>query len=441
MSKPGIQQYLEGLGRFGMNFGLGRTRTLLDELDDPHLAYPAVHVTGTNGKGSVCKMLSCILQEAGFRTGLYVSPHLERFNERISVDGVDIPDQDLERIGSKVKALVEKMAGGGKARQCTYFEATTALAFDYFRKAKVDIAVIEVGLGGRLDATNVIDPLVSVITNVTLEHTDVLGKTIEKIAREKAGIIKPGRPLVTGALDKNAFDVIQSTARKKNAPFHMMQREVRRRPKSWDLKGQTFGIYTDREAYRELFSPMLGAFQLQNAAMAVLTSEVLAEEGLKIDAEHIRKGIAAARLPGRMEILGSKPQIILDSAHNPDAARNAASEMAMLKKKAGWERTHLVFGILGDKDLANVLGPMLEEADTLTYTQPSTDRALAIEKARKRLEALTKGKGLSIVSRPQNALHAVLKNAGKNDVIWVTGSMYLVGEVRGLLRKRGIIKE
>jgi dihydrofolate synthase/folylpolyglutamate synthase len=217
-----------------------------------------------------------------------------------------------------------------------------------------------------------------------------------------------------------------------------MQREVRRRPKSWDLKGQWFSIYTDREAYRELFSPMLGAFQLQNAALAVLASEVLAEEGLRIEAEHIRKGIAAARLPGRMEILGSKPQIILDSAHNPDAARNAASEMARLKRKAGWERTHLVFGILGDKDMANVLGPMLNEADTLTYTQPSSDRALAVEKAQKRLAALTRGKGLSIVSQPKNALHAVLKNAGKRDLVWVTGSMYLVGEVRGILREKGI---
>jgi len=444
MPHQDVQRYLESLARFGMHFGLDRITALLKELDDPHLAYPAIHVAGTNGKGSVCKMLACILQDAGYRTGLYVSPHLERFNERISVDGSEIPDRDLELIGSEVKSLVEQMAGRRSGpqsgRQCTYFEATTALAFEYFRKADVDVAVIEAGLGGRLDATNVVDPLLSVITNISLEHTDVLGKTVEKIAAEKAGIIKPKRPVVTGAWDKKAFDVIEKTARKKNAPFHMMQREVRRRPKSWDLKGQWFGIYTDREAYRELFSPMLGEFQLQNAAMAVLSSEVLAEEGLRIDAEHIRKGIASARLPGRMEILGSKPQILLDSAHNPDAARKAASEMARLKRKAGWERTHLVFGILGDKDMANVLGPMLHEADTLTYTQPSSDRALPVEKAQKGLEKMTRGLGLSIVSRPQNALHAVLKNAGKKDVVWVTGSMYLVGEVRGLLKKERNLK-
>jgi len=438
MPHQDVQRYLESLGRFGMHFGLGRIAALLEGLDDPHMAYPAVHVAGTNGKGSACKMLACILQDAGYRTGLYTSPHLEKFNERISVDGTDIPDRDMEDIGADVKAMVEKMARGGKGRQCTYFEATTAMAFEHFRKAKVDIAVIEAGLGGRLDATNVVDPLLSVITNISLEHTDVLGKTIQKIAREKAGIIKPGRPVVSGAWDPKAVDVIRSTAVKKKAPFFMMQREVRRRPKTWDLDGQLFGIYTDRESYRDLFTPMLGAYQLENAALAVLACEVLAENGMRIGPGNVKKGIAGARLPGRMEILGSMPRIILDSAHNPDAARRASAQIALLKKRAGWDRTHLVFGILGDKDLANVLGPMLHESDTLTFTRPSSDRALPVEKAKKRLEALAKGKGLSIVSQPQNALHAVLKNAGRKDAVWVTGSMYLVGEVRGLLRERGI---
>jgi dihydrofolate synthase/folylpolyglutamate synthase len=439
MPKPDVQQYLEGLGRFGMVFGLGRVRKLLASLGDPHKAFPCVHVTGSNGKGSVSKMLACILQEAGYRTGLYVSPHLEKFNERVSVNGVDISDRDLEESLAKVRPLVEAMAK--RRAQCTYFEATTAVAFDYFRKANVDVAIIEVGLGGRLDATNVVDPLVSVITNVSLEHTDILGKTLEKIAYEKAGIIKPGRPVVTGAWDRKAVDLIWATANKKKAPFYMMQREVRRRSNSVTPEGQTFSLYTDRESYMRLFTPMMGEFQQENAAVAVLAAEMLGESGLHISPENIRKGIAKAVVPCRMERAGDRPRILLDSAHNPAAARTASRTVAWYRKEGGFERVHLLFGILDDKDLANVLKPMLELADTLTYTQPTTGRALTVEKARKKVTALAGKKGLSFVSSPENALRTVRKLAGKKDLVWVTGSMYLVGEVRALLRKERLIKD
>ncbi len=435
MPKPGVQRYLEGLGRFGMHFGLGRVRRLLGALGDPHRAYPSVHVAGTNGKGSVARMLSCILQEAGYRTGLYVSPHLERLNERISINGVDISDRDLEEAVQKVRPLVDAMAK--KRQQCTYFEATTAVAFEHFRRARVDVAVIEAGLGGRLDATNVVDPLVSVITNIALEHTDVLGKTLEKVAYEKAGIIKPGRPVITGAWDRRAVDVIWGTARKRKAPFYMMQREVRRRSNAATMEGQTFSLYTDRESYMRLFSPMLGDFQQENAAVAVLSAEILGESGLGIAPEHIRKGIAKAVVPGRMELAGEKPRLLLDSAHNPAAAEQAAATVAWLRGEGGFERVHLLFGILGDKDLRNVLAPMLEVADTLTFTQPTTDRALTVEKAQEKVTALAGKNGLSFVSRPDNALRATLRLAGKKDLVWVTGSMYLVGEVRAILRKSG----
>jgi len=434
MPKPDVQEYLEGLGRFGMHFGLGRMQKLLFALGDPHLAYPAVHVTGTNGKGSVSKMLACILQEAGYRTGLYTSPHLEKFNERISIDGADIPDRDLEEAVARVRPIVEELAR--RRQQCTYFEATTAVAFEYFRKAKADVAVIEVGLGGRLDATNVVDPLISVITNVTLEHTDVLGKTMEKVAHEKAGIIKKGRPVITGAWDRRAVELIWATAKRKKARFYMMQREVRRRSNAVSPEGRTFSLYTDRESYLRLFSPMLGDFQEENAAVAVLSAEILGESGLGITSENIRKGIAKATLPGRMELVGSKPQILLDSAHNPDAAAHAARAILEMRKQAGWEKVHLLFGILTDKDLGKVLGPCLEVADTLTYTQPTTERARTVEKAQKKVTALAEKKGLSFISRPENALHATLKLAGKKDLVWVTGSMYLVGEIRMLMRKK-----
>lgn len=435
MPKVDVQEYLEGLGRFGMHFGLGRVKRLLGGLGDPQLAYPTIHVTGTNGKGSVSRMLACILQEAGYRTGLYTSPHLEKFNERISVDGSDISDRDLEEAVLKVKPVVDTMARKGKNQQCTYFEATTAVAFWHFRKAKVDVAVIEVGLGGRLDATNIVYPLVSVITNVSLEHTDVLGRTIEKVAYEKAGIIKGGRPVITGAWDRRAVDLIRAAAKRKKAPFYMMQREVRRRSNAVTPGGQTFSLYTDRESYMRLFSPMLGDFQQENAAVAVLSCEILGESGLAILPEHIRKGIARATLAGRMELCGEGPTILLDCAHNPEAAARASRNVAWLRGAAGFDKVHLLFGILADKDLGKVLAPMLDVADTLTFTQPTTERALTVEKAQKKVTALAGARGLSIISRPENALHATMKLAGKNDLVWVTGSMYLVGQARAELRK------
>ena len=444
MPKPDVQEYLESLSRFGMHFGLGRVKTLLSGLEDPQLAYPAVHVNGTNGKGSVCKMLACILQEAGYRTGLYMSPHLERFNERISVDGADISDNDLEEAVSKVRPVVDAMAREGKGQQCTYFEATTAVAFEHFRKVGVDMAVIEVGLGGRLDATNVIDPLLSIITNISLEHTDVLGKTVEKIAQEKAGIIKNGRPVVTGARDCKAVKVIRKAAAINKAPFYMMQREVRRRPKSRSLVGQGFGLYTDREAYRELFSPMVGRFQLENAALALLSAEILESSGLTISPEHIRKGIARAKLPGRMEFASVRPAILLDSAHNPDAARLVSEELEDLKKIAGWDKVHLLFGILADKDLAGVLEPLLAQSDTLTYTKPSTDRALDIGRASDQVEKLAEAsdkRDVTFMREPDKALHSLMKRACGKDLIFVTGSMYLVGEIRGELRKRRVLRD
>jgi dihydrofolate synthase/folylpolyglutamate synthase len=302
------------------------------------------------------------------------------------------------------------------------------------------VAVIEVGLGGRLDATNVLDPLVSVITNVSLEHTDVLGKTIEKVAFEKAGIIKPGRPLITGAWDRKAVDLIWATANKRRAPFYMMQREVRRRSNAVTVEGQTFSIYTDRESYMRLFTPMMGEFQQENAAVAVLAAEILGESGLRISPENIRGGLAKAVVPCRMELFGKGPKILLDSAHNPAAAQRAAAAVGWLWREGKFGKVRLVFGILGDKDLRKVLGPMLAVADTLTFTQPTTGRALTVEKARKKVTALAGKKGLSFVSSPANALKATLDVAGKKDLVWVTGSMYLVGEVRALLRKQRFIK-
>ncbi|MGQ9583723.1 MAG: bifunctional folylpolyglutamate synthase/dihydrofolate synthase [Thermoplasmatota archaeon] len=436
-----VERYLEGLGRFGIHMGLERVGRLMEALGDPHLAYPSVHVTGTNGKGSVCRMLACILEEAGLRTGLYLSPHLERFNERISVSGREITAGELGRAVEKVKPIVNGMAEGGQ--QCTYFEATTAVAFEHFRRKKVDIAVVEVGLGGRLDATNVLDPLVSVITNVSLEHTEHLGATVERVAREKAGIIKPGRPVVTAAWDRRALGVIERAARRSKSRLHLMQREVRRRPLSWGLEGQSLDIYTDSGQYRGAFTPMLGAFQLTNAALAVLASEVLTGAGVRIAREDILRGLRRAWLPGRMELVGERPRILLDCAHNPGAAAEAAAEVARIKERGGFGRAHLLFGIMKDKDLGGVLRPFLGPADSLVYTEFASERSLPVESARAEVSthAAKSGRGKVVfMNDSKEALERVLERAGDNDLIWVGGSMYLIGEVRKELRRRGMVR-
>jgi len=477
MERRTVEKYLESLTRFGVRLGLGRVRELLGALGNPHRAFPAVHVTGTNGKGSVSRMIASILEEAGYRTGLYISPHLERFNERISVDGKDIPDRELAAIAGKVERAVDKMAK--KKKQCTYFEATTAVAFEYFRMMKVDVAVVEVGMGGRLDATNVVDPLVSVITNISLEHTDILGTTLEKIAAEKAGIIKRGVPVVTAVWEPKVLDVIRKAAKQKSAPVFMMQRETRRRPISKGLDGQVFSIYTDEDPYRGIKCKMAGDFQLENAAIAVLAVELVAGlQGQKgyvcygvyprsgplrgrgssgrslpltkpgISAEIIKKGLERARLPGRMEFLRGKPTILLDSAHNPAAAEWAARGVAELAKGT-FKGIHLLFGNLLDKDFVNVLKPLLSRAETMTFAQSGSERSVNVEDAEKQvrgMEKAAKGKACPKLHHAEFApdvksgVNIALRRAGKWDLVWVTGSMYLVGEVRAHLRKRGLVK-
>jgi len=472
MRRGEVERYLESLTRFGVHLGLGRVKELLKALGDPHKAYPAVHVTGTNGKGSVSRMMASILEEAGYRTGLYLSPHLERFNERVSVDGKEIPDRELSALTDKVKRVVDRMARQDK--QCTYFEATTAVAFEYFRKLKVDVAVVEVGMGGRLDATNVVSPLVSVITNVTLEHTDRLGKTEEKIAFEKAGIIKKGRPVVTAVWDPKVLGVIQNIAKARKAPVFMMQREVRRRPVSRSLEGQRFSIYTDEDPYRGINCRMAGDFQLQNASVAILAAELIARdqgregyligEGKRsgrararsalpdkdpgITADIIKKGIEKARLPGRMELLPGNPSLLLDSAHNPAAAENAAREVAELAR-GRFKGIHLMFGNLADKDFVNVLRPLMPQVDTLTFVQSGSERSVKVADAQKhvrRMERSAKGRSCpklhyaEFAPDVRSGMDIALKRAGKWDLVWVTGSMYLVGEVRAHLRKRGLVK-
>ncbi|MFH2028345.1 MAG: folylpolyglutamate synthase/dihydrofolate synthase family protein [Nanoarchaeota archaeon] len=368
------------------NLSLDAIIYLLKKLDNPQQKLKVIHVAGTNGKGSTCAMISSILIQAGYRVGMYTSPHLIRFNERIQINGKSISDSDLLKYFNKAfKAYKNE----------TFFEFTTAMAFLYFFEKKVDYLVLEVGLGGRLDATNVVDPLVSVITNIGLEHTEYLGKTIGKIAYEKSGIIKERRPVVTGAVGE-ALDVISKSAKQKRSKLYVVRK---------DGKHLKLGLN--------------GEFQRHNALMAIKTIEVLR---LGIDKKIIDRGLLSVKWPGRLEFISDN--ILVDCAHNLHAVKVLKRELVKIKKK--YKRIILVIGILSDKKYNEMLNALEPVVDYFVITRPSIKRAASPSTLFKFVK-----KDKKIIDDVKEAFEYAKKTASKYDLILVTGSIYTVGEVFG----------
>src|SRR5512143_3207423 len=317
LSYQGTIDYLYALQKHGVKLGLANTVTLMARLGNPHRAFRSIHVAGTNGKGSTSAFLASVLQAAGCRTGLYTSPHLVSFTERIRVDGAPIPEARVVELAERVREAYSRSAGTGRdgAMSPTFFEVTTAVAFCYFAEEGVDIAVVEVGMGGRLDSTNVVTPLVSVITNIDIEHTEYLGGTLEQIAGEKAGIIKPGVPVVTGAMQPEAKGVIEREAAAKGSPVYLLAREFRAvnvvagREQVFDYRGLD-------AAYRGLHVRMLGRHQVDNASLALAAVECLRDAGVAVDETAVRRGLERALWEGRLERVAQGPDIYLDGAHN-----------------------------------------------------------------------------------------------------------------------------
>jgi len=315
-------EQLYGLERFGIKLGLENVRTLLALVGNPHEGLKAVHVTGTNGKGSVCAYVASVLQKAGYRTGLYTSPHLVRFNERIQVDGVPVSDEDLLRLWNGIQPAMKQMDGERAVNRPTFFEVTTAMAFEYFREKAIDVAAIEVGMGGRFDATNVIEGRVAVVARVGLEHTEHLGRTVDRIAREKAGIIKPTSRAVTVVQD--ALPVIESRCRELGAPLAVVGRDVTVERISQDLSGQRVRVWG---AFGELevTTPLLGSFQVENVGLAIAALTELRKTGSEVPDSAIVSGIAATRWPARFQKVRTDPLVMVDGAHNGPAAAALAS--------------------------------------------------------------------------------------------------------------------
>ncbi len=414
--------YLDDMGKFGSQLGLERIQGLVELLGHPEQKIRTIHVTGTNGKGSVVSFLSNMLAQAGKKVGSYTSPHFVRYNERICLNGKDISDQDFADLTETVKkALDQWMAGGGE--QPTQFEFITAMAFLYFARQQVDYAVIEVGMGGLWDSTNVIIPEVSVITNVTLEHTDRLGKTVEAIATQKAGIIKKNVPVVTCA-EGTALTVISETAKRLHAPLYVFGRDFSVKEESSSMARQLFRYDRDGKSL-EVAIHLAGEHQMVNGAAALTTAILLAEKDPAITKEAMLSGMAQTKWPGRLELIHQKPDIILDGAHNPSGVTVLRKALDLYYPDV--HRT-FVFGMMADKDVSEVADILFRDSDTIyTVLAHTGDRAETPEKLAKRLH-----KNAVPMQDLAAAYHKAVKETQPDDVVIVCGSLYLIGTFKEL---------
>ncbi|HEX7629010.1 MAG TPA: folylpolyglutamate synthase/dihydrofolate synthase family protein [Candidatus Methylomirabilis sp.] len=428
-------EFLFGLRRFGWRPGLATVERLLALVGDPQAGLPCVHVGGSNGKGSTAAMLDAMCRAAGRRTGLYSSPHLLSFTERIRVDGAPIGEAEivalterLETVASAHFASETTEPPDGCLPHPTFFELTTVMAFLHFRQQAVNAAVIEVGLGGRLDATNVIRPRVAVITNIALEHQEYLGTTLAEIAREKAGIIKTGVPVVTGARGE-ALEVISETAGRLGAPLTVVPESYHWTVRASGFAGQTFDLRGPRREYEGLRIPLAGRHQVENAVLAVAVAETLDEQGIPLDETAIRRGLTEVEWPGRLQVVRERPRIVLDGAHNPAGTEALAAFLA--ERRAETRRLILVFGVLQDKDWKAMLGRLAPLADEIILTRPPTARAAdpaeLLPVARRFARAIA-------VLDPAEALQLARVTARAEDTILVTGSLYTVAAVLRILR-------
>lgn len=414
--------WLYSFEKYGSKLGLQNITLLINHLQNPQNTYKTIHVTGTNGKGSVCKYLGSILKQAGYTVGVYISPHLQRFSERITINSKEIPQKDIAQLITKIKPIVEEMMS--KNITPTFFEITTALAFEYFSNKKVDYAVIEVGLGGRYDATNVLTPTLTIITNISLEHTKILGKNTKDIAYEKAGIIKQNIPLIT-AVHHNAKHVITQIAKEKKAPLLCIDNTWWKRIHH-SVNNQQFQIKGQHNTYI-VETSMLGQHQGENIAVSLIAIEQLQQQGAMITASHISKGIKQAFNPGRMEIISKKPMILLDGAHN-----NAGMKMLYNSLQQDFQYTSLILilGILQDKSIKKMLTTILPLADSIITTQSSNPRACPAELLAEKIQKIDANKKIIIQPNISEAIQQAISLLNTDDLLCISGSLFTIGEAR-----------
>ncbi len=409
-------------------FDLEEFERFLARLESPHRRLPTVVVAGTKGKGSTAAMIASIAQASGLKTGLYTSPHLCSIRERIQVNGEMISEDAFAALVAELLPHLEATGLEASRRYRTFFEILTAMALLHFTTVGVDLAVLEVGLGGRLDATNVATPLVSVITPISLDHTELLGNTIPLIAREKAGIVKPRGLVVVAPQPPEALDVIRDVCRAQGARLVDVEREVRWQPIHWSWEGSVFDLEGPVRSYPHLEIPLAGPHQILNAATAATTVEQLEAQGLQLSVEGIYGGLRGVRWEGRLETVGRQPWTVLDGAHNRDSARRVREALAACFH---YRRLILVLGISANKDLEGIVQELAPLAAVTIATRAEVPRAATPQRVAEL--AATWSAHVIVEEETRDALARACAEAGEEDLILVTGSLYLVGDAKRLL--------
>lgn len=411
--------------------GLEPVQRLLARVGDPHARLSVVHVAGSKGKGSTALLVEALLRALGERVGTFTSPHLERWTERFRIDGREVDDLRLADAVARLRPHVEALCAEDPARAPTFFDATTAAALLLFAEAGVDRVVLEVGLGGRLDSTNVVDPAVTCITTIELEHTDKLGATLAAIAGEKAGIVKRGRPLVLGALPAEAEAVVLERADELDAPVARLGRDFGATLVSADLEGLRLALRDGPLAVDAVLLPVLGAHHAANAALALACVRRLEAHPEAALTAAVARGFASAELPGRVEVVGRAPWLVADAAHTAASAVALAEALACLPRSA----TQLVLSISAGKDLGAILAALLPLADRVTVTRAEPARSLAPAAIAAAARAAAPGLALRVVPNPHLALRAAREAAGPGELVVATGSVYLAGIARRIWRE------
>ncbi len=441
MNYESAVRYLLSLGRelaaptqaAAAKFDLENITVLAERLGRPDRAYPSVHIAGTNGKGSTAALLESILRHAGYRTGLNTSPHLEKINERLRINGEEIGDDAFAEIFTRIHVFIEELLAAGKLRaHPTYFECVTAMAFEYFARERVECGVFEVGLGGRLDATNIISPAVSVITRIDFDHENFLGHSLQEIAAEKAGILKPGVPAVLAEQRPEACEVLLTRAKQLGCPVIEATQAFRiDRESMQNGRARARVLETASGTSFEIAPSLPGHFQLQNALNAIATARLLHVRGFRISNDALTQGVANTVWPGRLEKLQSHPDVYLDGAHNPSAARELAT---FLQQNFAGRKLWLLYAALRDKAVDEVAGLLFPLASEVIFTEPRTPRAVSA----KQLAEIAghHAASFSLIPDAERALEHALAKAAPDDAIFITGSLYLVGQLRHYWRHR-----
>jgi dihydrofolate synthase / folylpolyglutamate synthase len=404
-----VLDYLYGLKKFGSKLRLEEMEKLVSVLDHPQKKFKSIHIAGTNGKGSTSAFLAQILQEAGYKVGLYTSPHLVNFNERIKINGKDISGQKIVELSEIMKRKVEE-----NEIDTTFFEFTTAMAFQYFADEQVDFAVVEVGLGGRLDATSVIDPEICVITNISLEHTRVLGESKEEIAKEKAAIIKENKIVVTAETNETVLDIFNSVCNQKNSSLMVLDKELKFKIEDSSFNEQKFSV---TGKINDTFSiKMLGEYQIKNACLALLVADLL-----KISIDKIKLGLLNTFWAGRLQILQKNPLVMVDGAHNLEGIKNLVKFVKKIDRKK-----ILVLGIAEDKKLEEMVSLLVPLFDQIIITEGNF-KPTPVEKLNE--VVLKYNQNVKMIQDSKEAVEEALKLADEDDFVLVSGSLYLVGDI------------